>query len=286
MSYLERNWLDLQWTPWIAFDGPRSNWLTLPNVSGLYRVKPKNSYSLAYVGETGLGLRDRLNVLRRGTMAELMPFNDPHTAAPNLWAWRQEEHWDYECSAATFSKSRLERKTMECFLLWRYRLEKGESTLCNHGRFHKNYQKSSDRSKNQRGYRLSESQTNPSWGPSLKPLTLHGQPQDIDWMEIQWSTNISLKRQNSSKVPNSPGLYRIVDFNQNSLVYVGESRNLHNRFMQHSRAFANSLFSFSKSPDSIRKYQLHEMENDLIAAYYNQTSEVPKHQFSNKKGKP
>jgi hypothetical protein len=68
-------------------------------------------------------------------MSELMPFNDPHTAAPNLWAWRQEEHWAYECSAATFLKSRLERKAMECFLLWKYRLEKGESTLSNHGRF-------------------------------------------------------------------------------------------------------------------------------------------------------
>jgi hypothetical protein len=191
-------------------------------------------------------------------MSELMPFNDPHTAAPNLWAWRQEEHWAYECSAATFLKSRLERKAMECFLLWKYRLEKGESTLSNHGRFHKNYQKSSDRSKNQRGFRLSESETNPSWGPSLKSLRLHGQPQDKDWMEIRRSTNISLPMQNSSKVPNSPGLYRIADFNQNSLAYVGESQNLHNRFMQHSRAFANFLFSFSNAPDSIKKYQLHE----------------------------
>jgi hypothetical protein len=72
MSNLDSNWLELQWTPWIPFNSPRLNWLVLPNEPGLYRVRPKNSDFLVYIGETGLGLRERLNALRRGTMAELM----------------------------------------------------------------------------------------------------------------------------------------------------------------------------------------------------------------------
>ena len=111
-----------------------------------------------------------------------MPFNDPHTAAPNLWSWRQEEQWQYECSVALFTKSRVERKAMECLLLWKYRQEKGESTLYTHGRFQKNYKKSIGRSKHQRGYRLRGIELNASGGSSLKPLEyMHSLLIQIGW---------------------------------------------------------------------------------------------------------
>jgi hypothetical protein len=28
-----------------------------------------------------------------------MPWNDPHTATPSLWAWQDAEGFEYECSA-------------------------------------------------------------------------------------------------------------------------------------------------------------------------------------------
>ena len=283
MSYLASNWLDLKWTPWISFSSPKSDWLLLPNQPGLYRVKPENSNIIAYIGETGRGLRDRINSLRRGTLSEVMPFNDPHTAAPNLWVWRQEEHWNYECSASPFTKSRVDRKAMECLLLWKYRLEKGESTLCNHGRFHKNYRKSSDRSKNKRGYHLPNSEINPSSGPSSKPLKLQGKPLDLDWMGIQWSREIPLMAESLGQLPNKPAVYKIVDSKNKSLVYVGETKGLKNRFTQHYRTYKDSdlSFSFSILDESTKDYQLHEMENDLIGAYYSQTQSIPINQFSN-----
>ena len=171
-----------------------------------------------------------------------MPYNDPHTAAPNLWAWRQEEKWDYECSAAIFTKSKAARKALECFLLWKYRLEKGESTLCNHGRFHKNYVKSSNRSGNKRGVRLSERELNPSWGPSHPPLKLQGQPLDENWMGIRWSKPLLLSLNASSQVPNTSAVYKIFPTGKKLLTYIGESQRLHNRFIQHSRKFADIFF--------------------------------------------
>ena len=60
---------------------------------------------------------------------DLMPWNDPHTAAPSLRAWQDVEGFAYECSAAPSGASTNGRRGMESFLLYRYRQERGESTL-------------------------------------------------------------------------------------------------------------------------------------------------------------
>ena len=89
-----------------------------------------------------------------------MPYNDPHTAAPSLWAWRHAEGFDFECSAAPVTlaedanEARKRRKGREFYLLWQYRLEFRASTRCNHGRFHPRYIKSTDRKGGLQGYRL------------------------------------------------------------------------------------------------------------------------------------
>lgn len=117
-----------------------------------------------------------------------MPYNDPHTAAPNLWAWKQERNWLYECSAAATDFSRKERLAIECYLLWQYRLEKGESTLCNFGRFHPDYTKSRNRTSGIRGRKLLEHEDrNPAGGTSHPPLTLCGNPYEEHWMGLEWS---------------------------------------------------------------------------------------------------
>ena len=283
MNNFSTNWLDLNWSPWISFDANKLEWRMFPKEPGLYRVRPKNGDFLVYVGETGRTLRERLSALRKGALSELMPFNDPHTAAPNLWAYRQEEHWNYECSVASFSGSNTKRKTFECLLLWKYRLEKGESTLCNHGRFHKNYTKSTDRSKNKRGTRIKEPDYNLSWGPSVPALRLSGDPLDPDWMGLNWSQPTPLKTKQQNILRDTPAVYKIFDPKNKEISYIGETRKFHARFLSHCRSFCDFdyLISYCEQPTSIKQYQLHELENDLIAAYYQQTKKPPTHQFQN-----
>jgi len=283
MNYFSSNWLDLEWSAWISFNANNLEWRRLPKAPGLYRVRAKNNDSLVYVGETGRTLRERLSALRKGALSDLMPFNDPHTAAPNLWAWKQEENWTYECSATPFHGSHTQRKALECLLLWKYRLEKGESTLCNHGRFHRNYTKSTDRSKNKRGNRLQDPAFNPSWGPSYPALKLQGQPLDKDWMGLNWSQPIPLETNQSPLLKNTPAIYKIIDQKTKEVTYIGQTKNLHSRFLSHCRSFCDCdfLISYCEQPTSIKDYQLHELENDLIAAYYQQTTKPPICQFRN-----
>jgi hypothetical protein len=169
MNFLRSDWCRLSWTEWQPF----SNALLfkeLPTNPGVYRIRATGIAELFYIGETGRNLGERLLDLRRNTQQENMPFNDPHTAAPSLWAWRHAENSMFECSAAPVAlandkeEARKRREGLEFYLLWQYRLEFGSSTRCNHGRFHPRYIKSKERKKGTQGYRLSHI---PQFGETL-----------------------------------------------------------------------------------------------------------------------
>lgn len=81
MNFINLTWCGLTWTDWIPFSKP-SAFKNLPSCPGVYRIQSINSNELFYIGETGDSLRKRLGDLRRNSMNELMPYNDPHTAAP------------------------------------------------------------------------------------------------------------------------------------------------------------------------------------------------------------
>jgi hypothetical protein len=178
---------------------------------------------LAYIGQTGRNLRERLSDLRRNTLAKDMPFNDPHTAAPSLWAWRDAEGYEYECSAFTSVADAQYRQALECWLLWQHRLETGGSTLCNHGYFHTHYVKSRDRKTGFRGRRLETPGDSIQSTPGLK----HS---DDGSMGLDWSAWQPL---DEFTAPNSPGVYRIAKGAQ--VIYIGESSSLRSRLNAHAR---------------------------------------------------
>jgi hypothetical protein len=288
MDFTSLTWNELPWTAWIFFNNLH-DFKQVPPGPGVYRIRARGEQELFYIGETGRNLRARLHSLRLGTMNDQMPYNDPHTAAPSLWAWRDAEGIDFECSAAPViladdaEEARRLREGLECSLLWQYRLEFGSSTRCNHGRFHPRYLKSGNRKGGFRGYHLPEdAPSNKDGGPSLPPLQMKSNPLEGNWMGLPWSDVAILQRANLGNVPNSPGVYRIFDLKAMTLLYIGESKYLRNRLIVHTTKTlenSNPLFSYVQFSTDIPKYQLREMENDLIGAFYTETKQIPKYQF-------
>lgn len=85
------NWCNLTWTEWIPFSATKQVWIRIPREPGLYRIRPVGKEYLVYIGETRRTLRERLHTLRiELSKAEQMPWSDPHTEAPALWAWQSE----------------------------------------------------------------------------------------------------------------------------------------------------------------------------------------------------
>jgi hypothetical protein len=138
-SFLAARWCDRDWTAFVPFGSDRALMRTLPTDPGLYRVRVAGRDQLAYVGQTGLNLRTRVAALVRGTLAAEMHFNDPHTAAPKLWSFRDADGMAYEVSVTPCDLPKNDRMGLECLLVWQYRREAGGSPLCNFGRLHPRY---------------------------------------------------------------------------------------------------------------------------------------------------
>ena len=202
-----------------------------------------------------------------------------------------QSNLEFECSAApiTFAddkeEDRKHREGVEFYLLWHYRLEFGASTRCNYGRFHASYLKSSDRKKGIRGYRLSDDMPpNPAGGPGLPPLHLDGHPFENNWMGLEWTAPHTLERVHIRSVTTGPGVYKLFDQNKQELLYIGESYNVQNRLSNHERKLwgaQHPLFSYVQLPFGTPGYQRHEIENDLIAGFYDQTKTIPTFQLVN-----
>ena len=277
MRFLSDDWCSLKWT---AFAPLRDVLSTTPKGPGVYRVRVIGRDALAYIGQTGRSLWERLTSLSRNAYRDECPFNDPHTAACRLWSYRDFESMDFECSGAELQLNERYRKAWETLLIWHYRVETGASPLCNFGRLHPQYVGSRNRSTGFRGGRLPDGQFNAANAESLPALLSQGTWSDMAWMGCDWSKWVLL---HTSMVVTArgPGLYRIADSGMCELAYIGEAVDLRSRLLGHARALDGRvmLVSFATLPAGTKKCQRLELENDLIAGYFQTTSKPPSLQF-------
>jgi hypothetical protein len=277
-SFLQLDWCDLNWKKWIKLK-TKSQERIIPSLKGVYRIRPLHKDFLMYIGQTN-NLKRRTSMLSSNSYKQGMPWNDPHTTASNLWVWRKEQCWSYEVSvASTPSLTRQNREGLACWLLWKYRLERGESTLCNHGRFHPDYINLSDKSKGQKGKKLDSNEPrNPAGGPSYPPLRPLKTHTSSDWMGLSWTELAKLKATNF--VPTKPSIYKIVDLSNQELLYVGETNNLKGSLREIKRKFSSAAFSYTILSQQMLHHQRLEIENDLIGYYYQSTGKSPIRQFA------
>lgn len=279
-TFFGSNWCDLSWTPFVPFLPTTAERRIFPKKGGVYRVRVTGRDVLAYIGETGLKLRDRLAPLMVGTLAEEMPFGDPHTAAPKLWSFRQADGIQYEASVAACDLPKADRKALECFLVWQYRVAAGQSPLCNFGRLHPQYITSKNRSTGLRGCRIGDKALVTSKGPSIGALALKSRPTSLDWMGLAWTEWVPLATARRSGASRGPAVYRIRD-EDGCLMYIGQSFSLTSRLRKHARRLGPGamLCSITTVSADYTTTQLCEIENDLIAGYYSETRHAPTRQF-------
>ena len=316
------DWCSLPWSPWIPFSADRHAFSEIPNEPGIYRIREIGTDYLMYIGETKRPLRQRLhNLILELSRAEQMPWSDPHTEAPALWAYQKEwppvledeknslgvataektpdlnadettpevsestipEPWGYECSAAPLDASTSGRKGMETFLLSQYRQEYGASPLCNFGRFHPRYRRSTNKKENQRGGKLGDDQKdNPAGFPSITPLEVAGTPGDPDWMGLEWTEYQPLSVESLQGVAPGAGLYLLADAGTHEIVYIGQSPEVSRRLLDHCGRIWDEqtlIFSYQIIGQSVLPHNLRELETDLIGNFFLQNKKAPVFQF-------
>ena len=283
LYYFSEFWQDLPWSPWVPFDAPRE-FFYIPKEPGIYRIRPVGKDFLMYISETNRTLHQRLGELRQSLRrTDLMPWNDPDSSAPPLWAWRDAEGYQYECSAAPLDASPAGRRAMESFLLYSYRQEVRESPVCNFGRFPPRYRCSTSKSRNLRGGKLKcDQQDNPAGWPSIPPLCPYGKPGDPDWMELEWSERRTLAPENLSDIPAGAGLFLLTDADSQEILFIGQAQDCRKKLLARcGRDPDGRILEFSCQilGEQVFLHNLRELENDLIGNFYEHYRKAPEFQF-------
>jgi hypothetical protein len=277
---MKPDWAELTWSTWIPLDADLAEYQKhISTDPGVYRVRSTEPALLAYVGQTGRSLRERTRALANHTYRDSTepPWNDPHTAAPALWACRVENDIWYEVSVASVDVEGPARQCLEDMLLYLYRVESGGSTLANHGRFHPNWMRPSNKAKGRGMIRLAEG-PNPAAQPSLPPALLHGESEDGDWLDLAWSSTQALG-ECPETAPDIPGVYRLLESGR--IVYLGESKSIKSRMREHAARFREQEMeaSWVEMPDAL-PHHLKERETDLIGAYFKTKGAPPRLQYA------
>ena len=282
---------------WSAWQPHERCWLggRLPCAPGLYRIRRAGWNELDYIGQTGLTLSERQGMLR-GVYAEEMPYRDPHTAGPALWALRHATGCVFEVAVSPFVGDYVSRLGREAIAIAQYRQVWGHSPTVQFGRMPAGYRISSSNNRKlvEAGKRLRGGLTDAvdtTHAPSLPPMgDLSGDPEGAGWCGHTWSewapASVTPRRVRRDAL----GLYRLRVPGQPGLVYIGEGA-VSSRVSQHLRKVARprepqgEVFSADMEAswtlnESWVKRQRLELENDLIAAYTLTKGSPPVGQFS------
>jgi hypothetical protein len=211
-----------------------------------------------------------------------MPYRDPHTAAPTLWAIREEYGPDFEFSYVTPPEAEVKqsRKAVEAAIIALHRHDTDRSPVANFGRMIPGYSQSSYSRDSIRGGPLGpgEQERNTEPGIEALPWTNYGEPLSDDWMGIDWSSTLILDDVHRS-VPETGGVYRIWETGP-ELVYIGQSANLKSRLYRHRRERDDGLsVSFSPIPRADADHKRLEIETELLGAYWLSMEAAPEDQF-------
>jgi hypothetical protein len=166
--------------------------------------------------------------MQRGVYADKMPYTDPHTAAPALWAIRQAAGVEYEVSVAPVPGPVPWRKGMEAAAIALHRQEFGRSPTVNFGRVPVGFRKSSGNNRKLvlagKRFRGGPCETaEPHHAPGVRPAgPLVGDPHAADGGGHSWSAWRPLGSGTDFPPAAATGLYRIRDAHASGLLYVGE----------------------------------------------------------------
>ena len=249
---------------------------------------------MVYLGQTGVTIRTRVRQLRGIVTDSEMPYSDPHTAAPALWALLRETRIPYEVSACPVDGHDQWRKGLECAAIALYRQGQSESPRFNFGRMPTGHSKSSGNNARLRelGKRFRGGPIHSREQSHLTGVTpvgsLSGAPENEEWCGHRWSSWVALAHANA---PSETGLYRLRGMSNDGLVYIGQGF-IRARLRQHFRrsgdsghrqgsAFADSmpLECSWVVGESWLPHQRLELETDLIGAYVLHASRAPTAQF-------
>lgn len=290
--------IGLEWVDWLPL--VRAGWdARVPRRPGLYRIRRVGFDGLDYIDQTGAGgttLQRRLGMLE-GVYGAEMPYADPHTAGPALWALRHETRCEFEVSVAVVEGTPSRRLGLEALAIALYRHERGRSPTLSFGRMPAGYRKSTGNNarlvaaglRRRGGPDVTLRDGGDTSIPPVGPLT--GDAGGSAWCGHAWSAWIALGSAGRAVGGEASGLYRIRAQGEEGLRYVGQGA-IAGRLAKH---LATASAGDSRQAEAFGPVeqlecswvanagwtarQRLELENDLIGAHVLTVGSAPPAQF-------
>jgi hypothetical protein len=221
-----------------------------------------------------------------------MPYNDPHTAAPALWAMRHRDGCDFEASVVVVTEIHQIRRALEATAITLYRMESGRSPTANFGRMPTGYRKSTGNNAQLvlSGRRM-RGGPDPQAPNMVNSAPVSGElgtdPDAVDWADLAWSPWTPAVE--ATHMAFGSGLYRLRRTGTPGLVYVGQggiAGRLRSHLAKATRQghpqapwFTGDLAASWVELPGMAMTNLLENENDLIAAHMLAMGRAPWAQF-------
>jgi hypothetical protein len=251
-------------------------------------IRSVETRKILYVGQTGRTLKARLGELK-GVYGEVMPYNDPHTVGPALWAHRTDTGETFEACVAVLQVDKADRMGREALEVTKRRIIDGCSPAYNFGRMPQGWIKSSGNNRKLveagrrfRGRRMdTEELAAAAPDDSVPPPdTLEGDVRAADWLGLNWRD-----AEDSPPERTDVGVYRIGEGSVGPLDYLGQGL-ITARWRSHAMNWAVDLAAerdrltvWDWAALSLTARQLLEVENDLIAGHMHVFAQPPQAQF-------
>jgi hypothetical protein len=287
--------LGIRWSPPVPLETAVRGQV-VPSAPGLYRIRRVGLRWWDYIGQTGTGqmtLRKRMAMLR-GVYLPEMPYRDPHTAGPGLWALLQSSPQPLEAQFCPVEGTTPWRKGLEAAAIAVHRQRHQSSPTLNFGRMPAGFRMSSGNNARlvAAGKRFRggpDEAVAESHEPGIPPIApLGSDTTNGRWCGHTWAGWMALDTKTMRTLGPEHGLYRIRG-NDDRLVYIGEGA-IRSRLLAHLSKLdsptrqgrtlkAAAPLAFSTVAANWRRHQRLELETDLIGAYVLATREPPAAQF-------
>ncbi len=280
MNHLDKDWCGLQWSRWFPFMEKKSVSGNIDKGPGIYRVKDVDD--LLYIGIAVKCLHKELKGLNKEIVKGKVA-NSKHPAAQCLWAYHNEVADSQEVSVLHHDGGEDEKSVLESYLIWKYRLAKGRSPHCNFGRLHPAYMRAEK--KGPTGLeRMGEADAIQE-NVSQPPLEYSSSFKENDWMGLHWSDWDGFDRKVLKALPEKQGFYRLADADMTQMLLLRRADDLKAALKKQSkeRWARDALFSHTLSAEGLEETSMAEVENDLIAGYYEEMRLPPTYQFGYRK---
>lgn len=219
-----------KWSKWYSILPPDEQQIEYQGPAILKICHSKLS-GIHYVGHTE-NIQARAASMGYELDNEKMPYTNPVSAAPCLWAIQQELGDEFYISYYAIDDDQPAQVLEDAYLAL-YRMTTGQTPTANFGRMFPLYSKSTDSGRGIRGEKLKEP-------PSSSPIGVSGlQIQNIDnvlsdyWLGFEWSDPKEYYpdrlRGLSPSFPSNSGIFRVWEKGSNSVEAVGTARSLNNK---------------------------------------------------------